>query len=100
MLVTWLALFVLGALTAYQHLVSLKSLILRYISSAKEQSSENARAFRIYWWVRQGAFLLVICFAVLLLKKISIPFLLGIISFEIFGKKFVLHKFNAGEKKI
>ena len=100
MLGMWLGLFLVGALTAYQHLASLKSLVLRYISSAQKQSSENARAFKMYWWVRQGAFLFVIGLAVLLLKKISIPFLLGVISFEIFGKKFVLHKFNAREKKI
>lgn len=100
MLATWLVLFVIGILTAYQHLLSLKSLVLRYISLEQESGEKNPGTFRTYWWIRQGIFILVIGLAVFILKKISIPFLLGVISFEIAGKKFVLHKFNAREKKI
>lgn len=103
---TWIGLFLLGGIFAYRHLRALKLLVLRQLTNPTLQSSTStisgnkSNQFQIRWWAHQAKFFILTALLTLILKKLVIPFLLGIVFFEAVGKKIILYYYMKKEKGV
>lgn len=104
---TWIGLFMLGGIFAYRHLRALKFLVLRQLANPILQcntstlsDNKQSNQFQMRWWAHQAKFFILTAILTLILKKLAVPFLLGIVSFEAIGKKIILYYYMKKEKGV